>query len=668
MSPRLAIASLIVACAVSAPRAHAGGSPEHILLLVNPASSNSLYLGNYYKNARNIPDANVLYINPFAGNYQQFTDPNGQAEAVLGKLRNSRIDTHIDYIVVCDPSAFAIFFPNLIADQCSPVSRISVTGAYSNIYSRARILLGTGQSTEVSQYQAIAYPVVPRAFDSRALWFQGNKVTGGTAARRYFLSSQLGYNGTNGNTIPEILAMIDRSVAVDGTKPAGTIYYVDYQPDTARNVRASTFPIAVNALPGRAQIITFTSPGTALPTGQTDVLGVMTGAADPPIDTDSMVIQPGAFCDHLTSWAGTFDINQQTKMSSWIRRGASGTAGAVEEPCNYPFKFPYAIFHPYYFTGLSLGESYKRSLVYVDYQMLLQGDPMTRPFATFPSVNATPPAGPLSGTVSIPATASTTLSGAAIAGLDLFVDGVRFAQTTPGTPFSLYTGNLPDGYHELRVLAYDNTNVRNCGRWIGSITTNNAGRAATLNIPITAGTLSTSFSASYTATGAAVQEVRLLQNERVVTAGTAPSGSFSFYGRQVGPGPSRVQIEAIFADGTIARSAPISLSVDNSAGAPSGQLPIAQSYTKYIPRGGCTTIELPGVFDDAYVNVTYNVLTGPIQSTSFPQTGFITLTAPLTASGTEAFTYRITTPSGQSNVGTISLVYTPAIRSAVPQQ
>ena len=34
----------------------------------------------------------------------------------------------------------------------------------------------------------------------------------------------LGYSGTNGNSLAETIAMIDRSAAVDGTRPEGAVF------------------------------------------------------------------------------------------------------------------------------------------------------------------------------------------------------------------------------------------------------------------------------------------------------------------------------------------------------------------------------------------------------------------------------------------------------------
>jgi hypothetical protein len=59
-------ASMAAAVLALAGRALAGGSPENVLIIVNPGSAESMYVADYYKNARNIPDANVLYLEPTA--------------------------------------------------------------------------------------------------------------------------------------------------------------------------------------------------------------------------------------------------------------------------------------------------------------------------------------------------------------------------------------------------------------------------------------------------------------------------------------------------------------------------------------------------------------------------------------------------------------------------
>jgi hypothetical protein len=45
-------AAALVALAGLVPCALAGGSPENTLIIINPGSNESMFLGNYYKNAR----------------------------------------------------------------------------------------------------------------------------------------------------------------------------------------------------------------------------------------------------------------------------------------------------------------------------------------------------------------------------------------------------------------------------------------------------------------------------------------------------------------------------------------------------------------------------------------------------------------------------------------
>src|ERR1043165_429575 len=150
-----------------APQAHAGGTPENILLVINPANAESLYLGNYYKNARNIPDRNVLYIDPAPATYADFCAANGVLDATLGQLANVRISDHIDYIVVASPAAFYVNAPGYVIDGCSPVTRFSQTAVFTMAYIKSQVLaggIGQGSQAGTNQYFSAGNPV---AFNSR---------------------------------------------------------------------------------------------------------------------------------------------------------------------------------------------------------------------------------------------------------------------------------------------------------------------------------------------------------------------------------------------------------------------------------------------------------------------------------------------------------------------
>ena len=311
--------------------AFAGGSAENILLIINPGSAESMYLGNYYKNARNIPDRNVLYIDPASPDYAAFTGANGNQDGFLGYLANTRLADHIDYIVLASTGSFYVSAPGYITDGCWPVARFSQSTVFTTAFIKNTILAGNLPSSYTNQYFS-QDPAQPRAFSSAITWL-GGAPTALPNTPRYYISAQLGYTGANGNSLNEILTMIDRDVASDNTRPAGTFYYMNNTSDPVRNIRACLVlsppycngpsPIynnaaaAIQARGGLAQVLL-----GLLPTGRVDCLGVMTGNATLPIETENMTLLPGSFCDHLTSWAATFDNGSQTTVASWIRKGA----------------------------------------------------------------------------------------------------------------------------------------------------------------------------------------------------------------------------------------------------------------------------------------------------------------------------------------------------------
>ena len=66
----------------------------------------------------------------------------------------------------------------------------------------------------------------------------------------------LGWTGQNGNSLDEVLDMIDRSVAVEGTHPIGTVYYMETTDNARSSPRHGAYPTAVTkmlAAGGQAQ-------------------------------------------------------------------------------------------------------------------------------------------------------------------------------------------------------------------------------------------------------------------------------------------------------------------------------------------------------------------------------------------------------------------------------
>jgi uncharacterized protein (TIGR03790 family) len=170
--------------------------------------------------------------------------------------------------------------------------------------------------------------------------------------------------------------LIERGIASDGSTPAGTLYLVRTQ-DTARNIRAKTYPDVHRKLIGRLRILELTLPA---PREIPDAIGYFTGAAQ--VDELAHIdFRPGAVADHLTSTGGILFGGDQMPALAWLRQGATGSYGSVSEPCNHLEKFPNAgVLFDHYLHGETLLEAYWKSVA-MPGQGLFIGEPLARPYA-----------------------------------------------------------------------------------------------------------------------------------------------------------------------------------------------------------------------------------------------------------------------------------------------
>jgi hypothetical protein len=595
---------------------------------------------------------------------------------LFGALANRSIADHVDFVVVPPGDTFYVFTPGLIGASGCPlaVSRLSISSAYGLAYYASSILGGSLNVMEPNQYYSTNDNA--RAFRNGLKWVGGSPSTAANA-RQYFIGFMLGYDGERGNTLGEITAMIDRSVAADGTRPTGTFYFMK-TPDTIRSEPRDTFFTAIiNSIIARGgQAVQIND---VLPAGHQDCLGVLTGDANPAIDSTSMTLLPGSFCDHLTSYAGQFDGAEQVKMSRWIAKGAipngaSGSMGTVEEPCvfgpNESGKFPHPRLHLWYYQGVCLGEALFRSIHWVPFQCLFYGDPLTQPFAYLPLVSVPDaPGGTVSGTITLSPVATATRPGASISSKELYIDGILLASVNAGGSFSLNTTQLSDGTHDARVLARESGLIATVGRWTGSITTNNFGRTATLGISPGSGDRSTLFTATLSAAGSTVLEIRLLHNARVIGSVNAASGQVKFLGEVVGAGPVRIVAEAEFTDGKRALSAPFLLAIANSnppAGGSPNHAPVAYNFTRNVTTFSPFLLELPGT-DQEDGALAPNILSFPAQSTAVSNLASMVLfhRSPSSA-GTDTLTYTYSDGQATSNIGTITLRYSGIAPDVTP--
>lgn len=637
-----------------APAARADSGPENALLIIDPGDAASMYLGNLYKALRRIPDRNVLYIAPGAVSYPDFVA--GNLAAVESTLAQRAIDDRIDVIVIAPSATSGVPLATPLSDMCSPVRRLSLTSAYAGMFWSSEIARGTPGSLTINEFWRND-SLSPRTLDAQQPYL-GGVPSSAPGSRRYIVAGLLGYTGPRGNTIPEIRAMIERSVLADGSRPPGVYAFVNNSNDIDRNVRVGQFYnviSAINALniPGvRGEQFNGT-----LPLGRHDVLGVMTAFATADVAGGNFTLRPGTFADHLTSYACVFDLASQTKASEWIRKGASATAGAVEEPCNYRSKFPGAVLHAFALQGMALGEAYWRSSESYPFQGLFLGDPLCRPWAYVPSVSvAGLPAGPISGSFAVTPSATTPRPGGRISHVEIMVDGESLGTTAPGSPLIIDTLRLNDGWHELRAVAVEDSPVRTSGSWVGGLTVNNRGLTAHATASTTVGDRATLLTFGLSATGAEVRELRLVHNGRIVATRDS-AGPVSIHGQTLGAGPITVHAEALFTDGFTARGAPLSLDIAYDSPSRPGAAPLAFSYERSVRADGPFVLELPATFADDPSSARYTLVTAPAGATVNGSGASRLIVPGPNSRGSGVLEFRVETPSGRSQTATVTMHY-----------
>ena len=388
-------------------------------------------------------------------------------------------------------------------------------------------------------------PLQPtRAFSAQGAW------TGSDApdpnppadsADRYRMAVMLGWTGAYGNTQDEVLACLRSAAASDGTAPDGTVYFMVHK-DIRSKTRQPSFEAAAAALRRRgrkAEILKQGEDGQdgVLPRGKDDVFGLVAGIAGFKWADDMPPLLPGSIAEHLTSFGAHFGTAGQTKCTEFIRHGAAGTSGTVAEPFALQQKFPLPFVHDHYAQGCSLAEAFYQS-VWGPYQLLVLGDPLTRPFAHFSTVSLASPAPgePWQGTVDVEASVS-ALDGGATRSVELWVDGRKLAEGDPGTKLALDTTTLADGEHELRLVAVDAGPIRTRSYVKHTVTIRNGILTLQAEPPSQPVPYGESLALSGKATG--VDTVELLRGAQVLASAPVENGrwTLSINSPRLGLGP-----------------------------------------------------------------------------------------------------------------------------------
>lgn len=369
----------------------------------------------------------------------------------------------------------------------------------------------------------------------------GMRSTDPVEGRKFLLSMMLGCTRGKGNTVDEVISALKKSVSADGTHPNGTFYFVSNNEIRAKT-RAPFFQEAVDCLEkvGRkAEIIK-----DAMPKKKSDVLGAMTGISKFDFSKSESKIMAGAICDNLTSFGGKMAGKRgtgQTTVSEFIANGAAGASGTVVEPYTVPHKFPQPMIHFHYSQGSSLAEAFYQS-VYCPYQLLIVGDPLCQPFATFPKfdVNGIVDGQIVNGKLTVSMKQSKD-SPVAIQGYQFFFNGRKVKTLKPSEKIHFDSTKVGPGFHEFRIVAIAKNRVETVtGKAFGVFVSNGGSLPA---IAVKKLNYKASESIQIDIPKSKYENWVLLNNSRVVASADS-DGKISLAANALGLGPVRLKLAA----------------------------------------------------------------------------------------------------------------------------
>ncbi|WP_082885541.1 MULTISPECIES: TIGR03790 family protein [Methylomonas] len=312
-----------------------------LAVIVNDADPLSRRIGEYYQVKRRIPADQIIHVS-FAPN-----------RPVMSKQEFTALKQKLDQRTPEAVQAYAITWLQPFRVECMSITTALAAGFDSSFCAKGC------QQTRGNPYYASE---TDRPFKAHG-WRPTMAVAGAT--------------------FEEAKRLIDTGVAADYSQPKGAAYLLKTS-DKARSSRAVLFPEIAKGLSQFWPVYYLEQDYIA---GRQDVMFYFTGLTKVPHIADNRYL-PGAVADHLTSSGGVMSGSDQMNIQEWLRAGATGSYGAVVEPCNFPAKFsnPGVLMY-FYLRGSSLIEAYWKSVAQPG-QGIFVGEPLAKPFAYPPRVGA----------------------------------------------------------------------------------------------------------------------------------------------------------------------------------------------------------------------------------------------------------------------------------------
>jgi hypothetical protein len=310
----------------------------------------------------------------------------------------------------------------------------------------------------------------------------------------------------------------------------------------------------VNELKTRGITATVT---TNLPVGVDNVMGLLMGAEK--VDPSQIgSFAPGAMAEHLTSWSAEFQ-RPQTKVTEWLKAGATASVGSVVEPYSNPNKFPSARFFVHYASGCTMLESLYQSIA-CPLQALMLGDPMAKPYALPITVR-------LLGTDTVNSAFTYVVQAKCQFPnvefrYSFLLDGKEVQTVSDSYEFPVRAKELSDGYHELRAVARLKSKVEFSASVDKGIMIERLGRSVSI-LPDIKKLMKYKHAIEVQIKGTErPEQLRLLAGERVIDqVPYSDDARLVLNELLVGEGPIRVRAVGVYDDGMEVSSAPLGITI-----------------------------------------------------------------------------------------------------------
>ncbi len=465
---------VFVALAARAQMSH------EVLLLVNKNSQPSLKVANTFAAVRQIPKPNVVYLDIPESAYggTATITPEEFSELIWKPANAMAQERGIDAQILA--WVYSVDFPIRIKTDDNDRKQMSV-GGLTFLRNRVPGLGLVEEGKYLSKLFAGPNERIQLTLQALSLGMQKQGVgmdakvppeaaylQSGLGKRMPLPNMMLGYIGENGTEVQTVINTIIRGRQSDFRGQRKGIYFVESD-DVRSTCRDWQYPVAMNELKQRGiEAVTTTN----FPAGAESVMGLLMGAekVDPSLIKS---FAPGAMAEHLTSWSAEFQ-KPQTKMTAWLKAGATGSAGAVVEPYSNPNKFPSARFFSHYASGCTMLESFYQSIA-CPLQSLLLGDPLAKPYAPPVEVKVLG-ADTLDQNFTYMANARSNIPKATYL-YSFHLDGKLVRAVSDDPSFFLNIHKLADGYHELRAVGRVKHTVQFSGQGEKAFTVSRLGRS-----------------------------------------------------------------------------------------------------------------------------------------------------------------------------------------------